>query len=89
MALGADRRNILALILRQAGALLVIGLACGALLALAVTGAAQSILFGLTPHDPGTLAIAIILLATITLAASYLPARRAARLEPVAALREE
>jgi putative ABC transport system permease protein len=89
MALGADRGNILGLILRQAGALLTIGLAAGTLMALAVTGAARSILFESNPYDPGTLATGVILLAAITLGASYLPARRAARLEPITALREE
>jgi putative ABC transport system permease protein len=89
IALGADRRNILALIMRQAGVLLAIGLATGTLLALAAATAAQSMLFGLKPYDAGTLALAAALLAAVTAAASYLPARRAARLDPMAALREE
>jgi putative ABC transport system permease protein len=89
IALGADRRNILALIMRQAGALLAIGLAAGTLLALGVAGAAQSILFGLKAYDAYTLALAAVLLAAVTAAASYLPARRAARLEPTVALRSE
>jgi predicted permease len=89
IALGADRRSILALIMRQAGVLLAIGLATGTLLALAAATAAQSMLFGLKPYDAGTLALAAALLAAVTAAASYLPARRAARLDPMAALREE
>jgi putative ABC transport system permease protein len=89
IALGADRRNILELIMRQAGALLAIGLAAGTLLALAMAGTAQSMLFGLKSYDPTTLTLAAAVLAAVTLAASYLPARRAACLEPMAALREE
>ena len=89
MALGADRRRILALVLRQSAALLAVGLAAGALASLAAARAVASLLFGLQPHDAGVLTLAILLLAGITLAASYLPARRASRLEPVAALREE
>ncbi len=89
IALGADRRNILALIMRQAGALLAAGLGSGALLAIAAAGTARSMLFGLKPYDARTLALAAALLAAVTLAASYVPARRAARLDPMAALREE
>ncbi|MGA8599193.1 MAG: ABC transporter permease [Bryobacteraceae bacterium] len=89
IALGADRRNILALIMRQAGALLAAGLSSGALLAIAAAGIVRSILFGLKPYDARTLALAAALLAAVTLAASYVPARRAARLDPMAALREE
>jgi putative ABC transport system permease protein len=89
IALGADRRDILALIMRQAGVLLAIGLATGTLLALTAATAARSMLFGLKPYDGRTLALAAALLAAVTAAASYLPARRAARLDPMAALREE
>jgi putative ABC transport system permease protein len=89
VALGADRRNIIVLILRQAGGLLVLGIAIGSLLALVVTGIAQSMLVGLKAHDAGTLVFAAMLLAIVTLVASYLPARRASRLEPMTALRQE
>ena len=89
IALGADRRNILALIMRQAGLLLAAGLGVGALLAVLAATTARSILFGLKPYDARTLALAAALLAAVTLAASYVPARRAARLDPMAALREE
>jgi ABC-type antimicrobial peptide transport system permease subunit len=89
MALGASGRDVLALIMRQAGTLLVIGLGAGALMALAAAQAARSMLFGLKPYDAATLSVAGVVLAAVTVVASYLPARRAARLEPVAALREE
>ena len=89
MALGASRSQILSLILRQSAGLLAMGLAAGAILTMAAGRLVKSLLFGLQPNDAGTLAVAIILLACVTQAASYFPARRAARLEPTAALREE
>jgi len=89
MALGADRGRILRLVLRQSAGLLATGLVAGAVLTLAMTRAVSSLLYGLKPNDAGTLALAIALLAAITEGASYLPARRAARLEPIDALREE
>lgn len=89
VALGANRGDILSLILRQSAALLAIGLAAGTVLALVAARYVASLLFGLRPNDAGTLALAILLLAAITQGASYLPARRASRLEPMTALREE
>jgi ABC-type antimicrobial peptide transport system permease subunit len=89
MALGAGRGHVLSLILRQSATLLALGLAAGTALALAGAQAVRSLLFGFEPHDSGTLALAVLLLSAVTAAASYLPARRAARLEPMAALREE
>jgi putative ABC transport system permease protein len=89
VALGARSRDILSLILRQSAALLAVGLGAGTLLALALGRSVSSLLFGLQPNDSGTIAIAALLLAVVTQTASYLPARRASRLEPMAALREE
>jgi ABC-type antimicrobial peptide transport system permease subunit len=89
MALGADRSRVRAMVLREASVLLAGGLTAGAVLALAVGRAASTLLFGLTPSDPATLAGALGVLAAVALIASYLPARRAARVEPTAALREE
>jgi ABC-type antimicrobial peptide transport system permease subunit len=89
VALGANRGDILSLILRQSAALLAIGLAAGAALSLVAAHYVASLLFGLGPNDAGTLSLAIVLLAAITQGASYLPARRASQLEPMAALREE
>jgi predicted permease len=89
VALGANRAQIVVLILRQAGSLLAAGIGIGLALALVATKAAESMLFGLKPYDALTFILAAVLLATVTLLASYLPARRAARLEPMTALREE
>jgi putative ABC transport system permease protein len=89
MALGANSGNIVRLVLREAATLLAVGLAAGAVLAVAAGYAAGSLLFGLRPTDAGILAMAAGLLAAVTIAASYLPAWRAARLDPMTALREE
>jgi ABC-type antimicrobial peptide transport system permease subunit len=89
VALGADRARVIRLVLREAAVLVAVGLAAGALIAVWAGRAAASLLFGLQPHDPVTMAAAMALLAAVALLASYVPARRAAALEPMAALREE
>jgi putative ABC transport system permease protein len=89
MALGASRANILRLVLRESGVLLAVGIAVGAAAAMAGGQTASSLLFRVRPYDPLTLIAAIIILSAIALAASYVPARRATRIEPVVALRAE
>ncbi|MGB9122052.1 MAG: ABC transporter permease [Candidatus Angelobacter sp.] len=89
MALGADRTRVLGLIMREAVKLLAVGLAVGTVLALAGAKAATSLLFGLKAHDPQTFILSISLLAIVSLAASALPAYRAARVDPLDALRNE
>ena len=89
MALGASRRDILVMILREAAVLLGIGLAVGTVLALAAGNAAASLLYGLKPRDPVTLACAILGMTVVAFIASVLPARRAAAVHPMVALREE
>ena len=89
MALGATRKDILVLVLREAGTLLAIGLAIGTVLAIGAASFARSLLYGLQPSDPTTIAIAALGLAAVAAAASLLPAHRAATLNPVTALREE
>ena len=89
MALGANRRSVLALIMREAGLLLALGLAIGTAISLVSTQAAAALLFGLKPRDPMTLALAALSLAAVAIVASYLPAFRATRIHPTEALREE
>ncbi len=89
MALGAGRAQVVRMILREAGVLAGIGVAAGTVLALFTTRAAAALLFNLQPHDPPTLALAIGTLAGVALAASLVPALRAARLDPMSALRDE
>jgi ABC-type antimicrobial peptide transport system permease subunit len=73
----------------EASILLVIGLTVGVVLSLAGARAANALLFGLRPHDPTTLIQGIGILASVAAVASYLPAMRAAKLDPMAALRDE
>jgi ABC-type antimicrobial peptide transport system permease subunit len=89
MALGADRREVLAMVMREALTLLAAGLVIGLVSAIAAGRSASALLFGLQPHDPSTLALAAATLAIVAIAASYVPALRASRLEPTTALREE
>jgi putative ABC transport system permease protein len=89
MALGADRRQVVRMVMKEAGLLLAVGLAVGTLTALAAARSAGSLLFGLTPHDPLTFVTAAAVLAMTAALASYIPARRASRLEPTEALRDE
>jgi putative ABC transport system permease protein len=89
IALGAQQRNILGMVLGEAGTMLVIGLAVGAALALALGKTAGAMLFGLRPYDPLTISLSAVALTAVAILASYLPARRAARLDPMAALRDE
>jgi putative ABC transport system permease protein len=89
VALGAQRSDVVGMIMREAGTMLLIGLAVGTVLTLAVARAAESMLYGLKPHDPLTLTLAVVALTLVAAVASFLPAHRAARLDPMAALREE
>jgi ABC-type antimicrobial peptide transport system permease subunit len=89
MALGATPRDIARLLLGETGVLLAIGAVAGIALAVAGGRAAAALLFRVTPADPTSLAAAAGLLALIAIAASYGPARRATRIEPVAALRAD
>jgi putative ABC transport system permease protein len=89
MALGSQRGGVIRLILGEVAVLIAIGLLVGIGLTLAGSKAASSMLFGLKPRDPLTLTAALLILAAIGFAASFLPARRASRLDPMAALRYE
>jgi len=89
MALGSQRTRVIRLILGEVSILIGIGIAVGAGLTLAGGKAAGSLLYGLKAHDPVTLVLAVVILAAIGLAASFVPAHRASRLDPMAALRYE
>jgi predicted permease len=89
MAVGAPRERILALFLRECAWIVVCGIAAGIPLALAAGRLASSLLYGLKPRDLSTAAAATAILALAALAAAMIPARRASRVDPLAALREE
>lgn len=89
LALGADRRQIVASVLRENGRLVIAGLVAGTALALAATGAARGLLFGLEPRDPVTLSAAVAALGAVALLAGAIPARRAARVDPISTLKDE
>jgi len=89
VALGARRGQVVGMVMREAGWQLVIGVAIGTGLSLIAGRSARSLLFGLTPHDPLTLAGACALLAVIAVGASFVPAHRAARIDPMVALRQD
>ena len=89
MALGARPGQVTWMVMRESALLLVIGVAIGAMLSLLAGRAAESLLFGLRPDDPLTLCVAGLVLAIIAAGASLIPARRAARLHPMNALRHD
>jgi predicted permease len=89
IALGASRQNVIGMVMRDTGVMMLIGLAFGAVFALLAGKSVGSFLFGLTAYDPLTLGFAAVLLAVVAALTSWLPARKAARLNPVAALRSE
>jgi ABC-type antimicrobial peptide transport system permease subunit len=89
MALGARRGAVVTLVLRQSAWLTIIGLGLGLASALAVTRYLEGLLFGLTPLDPVTFFAVAALFAAIATLASYVPARRAASVDPLIALRCE
>jgi ABC-type antimicrobial peptide transport system permease subunit len=76
-------------VVRSAAVLVLLGLALGAGAALLASRALASLLFGVAPHDPLTFAAVVVLLGLLGVAAAWLPARRAARLDPLAVLRTE
>jgi len=89
IALGAQQNNVMRLILGEGMLVILIGLAIGLAGSLAVTRFLSSLLFGVTTTDPITFAAVAVLLAVVALAACYIPARRAMRVDPIVALRHE
>ena len=89
VALGADRRSVLRLILRQGLVLAAIGTAIGVVIAAAGSTLLESLLYGMRGLDPLTFGAACVLFALVALVASYLPARRATQVDPIVALRAE
>jgi putative ABC transport system permease protein len=89
MALGARTSNVLQSVMRQGARLVLAGIAIGLAGALALTRVLASLLYDISPMDPLTFVCVSLLLAGVALLACYLPARRAARIDPMQALRYE
>ena len=89
MALGARGKDVVSMVLRQAGTMVSVGVGLGLLGAWALSGALGSVLFGVESNDPETYAFISLLLFAVAGAAGYLPAHRATRVDPVRALRED
>jgi ABC-type antimicrobial peptide transport system permease subunit len=89
MALGAARTDVLRMVVRQGMTLVAVGLAVGLALALALSRVLGSLLYEVSAWDPATFAAVAVVLLAIALVASWIPARRATRVDPLAALRYE
>jgi putative ABC transport system permease protein len=89
MALGATREEILRLVLGRGSALVLAGLAIGLAASIAATRLLSSMLFAVSPNDPQTFLAIALLLGGVALVACYVPARRAAKVDPMVALRYE
>jgi len=89
MALGADKRTVLGAVLKGAMAMAGVGIVLGAAAAFAATRVMKELLFGVSATDPLTFGAVAALLASVTLVASYIPARRATKVDPIVALRCE
>jgi predicted permease len=89
MALGAQRGQVLGLVMRESMVLVVIGVVVGLAIAIAAGRLVTTLLFGLPPRDPITIAAAVAVMAVVSALAGYLPARRASRVDPMVALHYE
>ncbi len=89
LALGADQKNILNVVLREGIKLTVIGLAIGVPLAMGLTNLLPNVLYGVGRHDPATFVVIALILGSVATLACYIPARRAAKVDPMIALRYE
>jgi putative ABC transport system permease protein len=89
VALGAGVRDVTGMVLRQSLGLSVLGVAVGVLVAIGTTRFLRALLYGVSPGDPATLAAVPLVLLLVATLASFVPARRAARIDPVEALRSD
>ena len=89
LALGAERWDVLRMVLRDGAKMTLAGVAIGLAAALGLTRLMTSMLFGISAHDPITVASVVSLLAFVAFAACYIPARRATRVDPMVALRND
>jgi predicted lysophospholipase L1 biosynthesis ABC-type transport system permease subunit len=89
IALGAQRRDVLWMVLREALELVAMGTACGLPLAVIFARLISSQLYGISPYDPWAVCVAIALLVSVAAIASFIPARRATKVDPMVALRYE
>jgi ABC-type antimicrobial peptide transport system permease subunit len=89
MAMGAQNRQVLVMILRETVLLACIGIAIGICAAIGLTRYLENMLYGLRPFDPLTYSAAVLVMLAVALTAGWLPARRASRLDPMVALRHE
>jgi ABC-type antimicrobial peptide transport system permease subunit len=87
MALGAQPRDVVRLVMRDGVVLVAIGLAIGTALARALSAAVSATLFGVDANEPVTLAVVAVVLALVSLSACYIPARRATLVDPLTALK--
>lgn len=89
MALGASKAVLIRAVLKESILLLVIGILVGIPVSLASNRATQAVLFGVNPADPVTLSVAVAVICACMLVGAYMPARRAAKVDPMVALRYE
>jgi ABC-type antimicrobial peptide transport system permease subunit len=87
MSLGADSGRVQRMILREGGALVAAGIVLGSVGAFITTGVMRQLLFGVEPHDPATFVVGTVAMATVGIVACWIPARRAARIDPMTAIR--
>jgi predicted permease len=89
MALGAQRQDVLRLVMRESMILVALGVTAGVVIAISASSLVATLLFGLPPRDPGTLVTSVVVMVAVSALAGYLPARRASRVDPMVALHYE
>jgi ABC-type antimicrobial peptide transport system permease subunit len=89
LAIGANAGDVVRMVMRETILLVFIGVSIGVLCSLLTGKYVSSMLFGLVPNDPATIAVAVLSLCSVAALAGYIPARRASRVDPMVALRYE